>query len=159
MHRASTSIVCTLMLAAAACGGGGSSSATGPGNNASNAMSAQIDGATWTSSASRRATRTNNVLSITGSDNAQKLITIAVANVTATGTFSLALGNANGALGNVIDGTKIWASSLQGGGGTIIVTTLSSARVAGTFSFTAVPATSAATGTVRVTNGTFDLTF
>jgi hypothetical protein len=160
MRRTLSIPVSIIALLCAACGDGYGDS-TGPGNNNNaNAITAQIDGVAWTSSGSRLATHSNNVLTITGADNAGKVITIALANVTATGTFSLAVGNPNGALGNVIDGARIWASTGQGGSGTITVSTLTSARVAGTFSFTAVPAPSTpATGTVRVTGGTFDLRF
>jgi Family of unknown function (DUF6252) len=134
----------------------GSDKASGPASS-TNAMTATVSGAAWTASASRSATYANQVLTITGIDNANLLVTIAVANVAGTGTFSLAPGNTHGALGNVINGARIWASSLQGGSGTITVTTLTATRVAGTFLFTGVPATASATGSVVVTGGAFDL--
>jgi Family of unknown function (DUF6252) len=139
-------------LALTACGG---SDSTGPGP-ASNTMTAQVDGAAWTA-ATRGATYVNGVLTITGTNAAQLLVTIGVSNVTGPGTFSLAGGNQNGALGNVINGAAIWASSLAGGSGTITVTSLTATAVTGTFSFTAVPATASATGTRQVTSGQFNL--
>ena len=44
-----------------------------------------------------------------------------------------------------------------GGSGTVVVNTLSATRVSGTFSCTLVPSSGGATGTVRVTQGAFDV--
>jgi hypothetical protein len=57
----------------------------------------------------------------------------------------------------VILGGQSWGTSLQGGTGSITITSYAAGRVAGTFAFDA-PST-ASGGTLHVTNGSFNVTF
>jgi hypothetical protein len=52
-----------------------------------------------------------------------------------------------------------WGTGFAGGSGTITVTVLTATRIAGTFSFDAMPGSGAATGTLQVRNGVFDVSF
>jgi hypothetical protein len=53
-----------------------------------------------------------------------------------------------------------WSTKMAGGSGTVVVTAVSATRATGTFSFVApADASTGATGTVRVTNAAFDVTF
>jgi hypothetical protein len=115
-----------------------------------------VNGQAW-SATTRSVTHVNGTLTVTGTDPSQRTILVAAANVTAPGTFQLTQGNPNGAIASVIEGAAIWSSPLPGGSGTLTVSVLTATRVAGSFTFTGVPATSSATGTRAVTSGQFDL--
>jgi hypothetical protein len=127
---------------------------SGPGTGS---ISAQVNGQAWSAPTTRAATHVNNTLTITGTDASQRTILVAAANVTAPGTFQLTQGNPNGAIASVIEGAAIWSSPLPGGSGTLTVTVLTATRVAGSFTFTGLPATASATGSRIVTGGQFDL--
>jgi hypothetical protein len=131
---------------------------SGPGGS-NNYISATVNGAAWAGSSVKYATYSSQVLSIGGTNGSGQLVSIALANLTAVGTYSLSPGNPNAGIANVIEGggTAIWASNIGGGSGTITVTTFSLTRMAGSFSFSAVPANAGATGTMVVANGSFDL--
>lgn len=62
--------------------------------------------------------------------------------------------------GNYSFGNSSWGAGAGGGSGSIVISTRTTNRVAGTFSFTmnATPGTSA-TGTKTISQGSFDLTF
>ncbi len=165
-----TRLVPGVVLLLVACSGG--SSPTGSNNNDGGgggggggggaAMTATINGTAWSSNISYRATWGGNVISITGSGGASvtnyTLITMAVTSVTAAGTYPLSFGNTQVGLVNVVNGTKDWSTGFPGGVGTLIITSLTPTHVIGTFSFTAIPAsTSAATDTLKVTDGKFDM--
>jgi hypothetical protein len=68
-------------------------------------------------------------------------------------------GDAFAGTGVVIKGGKSWGSSLQGGTGSVTLTTLTANHIVGTFAFSAVASGGGATGTSVVTNGQFDITF
>jgi hypothetical protein len=125
-------------------------------NGPTSTMSAVVSGSVWLT-ASRSFTYLGQVLTITGQNVAGLRVQVAMANVTSIGIYQLGPGNPNGALGNVINGSSIWASSLEGGTGSLQLTLLTPSRVSGTFSFTAVPASGGATGTQPVTGGSFDI--
>jgi hypothetical protein len=122
-------------------------------------FSATVNGVAFSGSASRYATYANQVLSVGGTNGDGRMVTIALANITAVGTYSLSPNNPNAAIANVMEGSPlgIWASNITGGSGTLTVTTFSLTRMAGSFSFVAVPANASASGTAVVTNGSFDL--
>jgi hypothetical protein len=122
-------------------------------------MTASVNGSAWEASLILSATYQNLVLTISGENNTQQIVRIASADVSGTGDFLLSPGNATAALGNVIQGTAIWASNIQSGSGTLTITALTQTRVAGTFNFIAFPATQSATGFTTVTAGSFDITF
>jgi len=75
-----------------------------------------------------------------------------------TGTFSLNTGQLN--LVNISSATgQTWSTVAPGSTGSIVITTYTANRIAGTFSFTAAALSGGATGTLTVTNGSFDVTF
>jgi Family of unknown function (DUF6252) len=159
----------TMLVLLAACGGGSSPTGSNNDGNGGNngggggaAMTATINGTAWSSTISYRATWGGNVISITGSGGASltdyTVITMAVTSVTAAGTYPLSFGNTQVGLVNVVNGTSDWSTGFPGGVGTLIISSLTATHVTGTFSFTAIPAsTSSATDTLKVTNGKFDM--
>ncbi len=142
-----------------------SNSSTGPDGNtggATGTLTATVNGAPFSATFHTTATVTNNIVVVQGEEQAggaytYNLITIAIGNFSAPGTFSLALGNANGANALWTAGTADWSTALTGGTGTITVTAYNATHIAGTFSFTAV--SSAGADNVVVTNGKFDVPF
>jgi hypothetical protein len=145
------------LLFAGACGGG-SSKITGTNNSASGPMSATIDGQAWASPVPQ-AVYKGNILSVAGIDLGITAAVSFASAVSGTGTYSLSYGNQLAGSGGVSKGGKGWTSGLQGGTGTLTLTTLTANHVAGTFAFDAVAASGGATGTVHVTDGKFDITF
>ncbi|MGH7592254.1 MAG: hypothetical protein ACRELE_00130 [Gemmatimonadales bacterium] len=145
-----------VVVAVAACSSGGSGNVTGP-SNGTPGMSASINGAAW-QSAGPSAIYSHQILSIAGL-NLSYGIGIAVGQLTTTGTYSLAYGNQNAGSATVSNTTSGWGTGFPGGTGTITVTTLDATHVVGTFAFDAVPASGSGTGTVRVTNGQFNIAF
>ena len=86
-------------------------------------------------------------------------ITITIRRMEQAGTYDLALsGNAGGYAEAVSEATQSWLCATSQGAGSVVITELSSARIAGTFSFSA-PAliTSGAMGTKVVSSGSFDV--
>ena len=124
----------------------------------SGALSAQIDGQSW-SATTRNVTYVSGTVTVTGTDGSQRTVLVAAANVTAPGSFQLTQGNPNGAIASVIEGAAIWSSSVAGGTGTLTISVLTATRVKGSFTFTGLPATASATGTRAVTSGQFDLAY
>ena len=165
MKRAPIVLAACAVLLSAACGGG-SDSSTGPNNNNNGSItgdgniSATFNGTAWRSLKSGdRVSKTGQFYGLS-SVNPPYAIVISIANVTAPGTFQLNLqAGGNGSSGIVSNSTGGWGTAFAGGTGTVTVTTLTASRIVGTFSFDAVPASGAATGTLQVRNGTFDLTF
>jgi hypothetical protein len=58
-----------------------------------------------------------------------------------------------------VNATNVWNTGLTGGSGTLTITSLTTTRIAGSFTFTANAAGGSATGTQSVTSGTFDAGF
>jgi hypothetical protein len=147
------------LVLAIGCGGGGSSSLTGTNNNLTGPMSATIDGTAWASPLPS-AVYSANILSVAGIDlGITKSVGFVSGGVTGPGTYSLSFGNQLAGHGTVTKAGQGWTSGVQGGTGTLTLTTLAAHHVVGTFSFDAVGASGGATGTVHVTNGKFDITF
>ncbi len=147
------------LLFAAACGGKDSSSITGSNNSGTGSLSATIDGKAWASPAPS-AVYQGTILSVAGLDlGLTASVSFATAGVSGTGTYSLSYGNQLAGSGIIVEGGKGWTSGMQGGTGTLTLTTFTANHVVGTFSFTGVASTGGATGTVQVTNGKFDITF
>lgn len=126
-------------------------------------MSATVAGTAFSPpSATVAAHYVGQVLTLQGSTTANPVTAISmnVLNVTGPGTYQL---NPNfvGTFAQVAitDGAsaQVWTTALSPGNGTITVTTLSSTRVAGTFTFTAQFASGGATGQKSVTSGSFDI--
>lgn len=141
----------------------GCDSPAGP-NGGDSAITATIDGQQWKAATTPGATiamrlTPNNLLSVTGTDQALRSVNLTIQGVTGPGTYQLSA--VPGAIGSVTEGGSgqaVWLSSLSGGSGTTIITVLNAERVAGTFAFTAVPAPgNPSSATVQVTNGQFDM--
>jgi len=59
-----------------------------------------------------------------------------------------------------MSGTQTWQTTVAGGSGTLVITTFSATSASGTFSFVAPAiASTGATASKTVTNGTFNVTF
>lgn len=148
------------LVALAACGG----DSGGP-SNSNGSMSATIGGTSWTASLTVQGSYNSNVLSFAGNGGSGAntyQINITLLNVTAPGTYNF---NA-GSIGNIALVTQpgppvaTWNASGLAGSGSVTITSISSSRAQGTFSFTgAASGGTAATGTKAVTNGQFDVRF
>ncbi len=147
-------------LAVVACG----SSSTGPGNGGpGGTMTASVTGASFNPpSTTVAASYANQVLTVQGSTTTSPItaITINVLNVTGKDTYQLNP-NFTGTFGQVAitngSAVQVWTTALSPGTGFITLTTLTSTRVAGSFTFTAQSASGGATGQKSVTSGTFDI--
>ena len=149
-----------------ACGSNMQTSTTAPSGSGTSTsttggtISALLDGAQWSGSLTSRATFTtsNGVLSITGQDPSFRVLTMAIT-ASAAGTYSVTFPIA-GNLANWVVGTGNWTTAAQGGQGTVVVTTMTTNRVAATFTLTVMPSflnAASAMNTVRFTSGQFDM--
>lgn len=156
MHPVRSVLLCLALLSATGCGTDGEIS----GFSGSGTMSATVAGSAWTASEFVQASRSGNVLSISGSDGELQL-QLTVPNVTITGVFNFGAGNPGVAqLIETASGSATWTSALVGGTGTLTLTTFTNERAAGTFNFSGIAADGTpAMGTRTVTNGTFDVRF
>jgi hypothetical protein len=138
---------------ATSCGGGGETP-TGPGTGS---LTAQVDGAAWRASRGVAATRAAGFIGVGGTASDASSISFAFPD-TGPGTFAVA--SSNGTNGSYVKSGQGWTAAFgNGGSGTITVTTLTTSRVAGTFSFVAPGISGGAAGNKTVTNGSFDISF
>jgi hypothetical protein len=76
--------------------------------------------------------------------------------VNGTGTYSMGQNNVN--VATFIEGTSTWNGIIDlGGNGTLTLTTVTSTRVAGSFSLTLVPSTQTTAIGTKTISGTFDI--
>lgn len=150
-----------LLAAVTACGGG----TTPGGGGGATGFTASVDGTAYTYdqythvSVSTAAPGTYVLIgSRIVSGTTAESITLSIYNISATGTYPLGVNATNfGGIASVQEGATSFTTPLNGGSGTVTVTTLTSTRIAGTFAFTAAnPLTP--TSIKTVTNGSFDLT-
>lgn len=129
-------------------------------------LSTLIDGVQWTSSLSRRATLTNNILAVTGQDTSFRVITFAVplsagllVPPSSPPTISLDFTPAIHGTVTMVLGAQNWDNGHAGGAGSFTVTSISATRVTGTFTVTLVsnPINVVAVPTAHLTNGQFDM--
>jgi len=129
-------------------------------------LSTLIDGVQWTSSLSRRATLTNNILAVTGQDTSFRVITFAVplsagllVPPSSPPTISLDFTPAIHGTVTMVLGAQNWDNGHAGGAGTFTVTSISATRVTGTFTVTLVsnPINVVPVPTAQLTNGQFDM--
>jgi hypothetical protein len=155
MRAVQLSLVLVLVLAA--CGG----DAVGPDLDGS-PMSATIDGVRWAAASTPGAVaviRTELFVVIGGSDVNLVAVSLSMPAVSAPGTYPLVPPTAYHGLVQEQQ-ERTWTSGQPGGSGSVTITSVSDARIAGTFEFAALPAPgTSATGTRQVTNGRFDVTF
>lgn len=131
-------------------------SGTGPGG-----IAATLDGQPWSSTAVQFASFVpfDKLLELRGTDGFN-VMDITVDSVTGPGTTSLNYGSPTSSSGSIMNPNGTWYTNGPGGVGTITITTFTANRVAGTFSFTAIPFPGTGATTNRlVTNGTFDLAY
>ena len=150
-----------LLLVATNCGGGGSS-VTGTSNNAllNGTFSASINGSRWSAAGRVAVTRgAGNSLIIAGASLTYS-ISFALINATGPGTFSLVYTTTTVPSFAILSGNgAAWTTNTTGGTGTVVVTTLTANRVAGTFTFDAPASPGQGTTTAHVTGGAFDVTY
>jgi hypothetical protein len=150
----------------AACGGGDGGS-TGPGGG-STGMSAVIDGQAWSavdlSIAALPVPGVPGSFVVTGAQTTggnTRSIVLTFYNISTTGTYPLGVSTTVfGGIGQASSTANgSWITEGTGGDGTFTLTKLTPTRVAGTFSFIAVPGHSNpnGVGTVSVTQGKFDV--
>jgi hypothetical protein len=138
-----------------------------PTPNGGNTFSALLDGVAWSSTLSRRATLTNNILLITGQDTNFRVISLAVplsaglqVPPSPAPTISLDFIPAIHGTVTMVLGAQNWDNGHTGGAGTFTVTSISTTRVTGTFTVTLVsnPLNVVPVPTAHLTNGQFDMT-
>jgi Family of unknown function (DUF6252) len=120
-----------------------------------------VDGTEWVSTVTSEDAGVGPLGSITiqGTYANSRSITIILSNIDAPGTYPLGVSAANVgglAIYSTTSGES-WSTPPSGDAGTITLTTLTTGRIAGTFSFTATPLGGGATGNKVVTDGVFDL--
>jgi uncharacterized protein DUF6252 len=148
------------LVAAIACGG--SSSSTAPQSSLLNGrFTASINGAAWTATGRVSVTPSDAHSLIIQGSSPTYIITLDLLNAVAVGVYNLP---GDSLLASFANGTNFsagasWSTSLTGGSGSVSLTTLTSSRVAGTFSFVAFPPTGSKAGTLNVASGSFDVTY
>jgi hypothetical protein len=158
-------------VAAFACGGGdddddGDPTGPGPGGGGATngSMTASVGGASWSATGTVGVTRSNpNTIGIAATGFAGGTAYGIVVNiVNATGPGSHNANPFSGGDGStIIVGTQAgtgYASALNGGSGTITITSLTSNRIVGTFFGTLGPSSGSGASLV-ITSGQFDITF
>jgi hypothetical protein len=167
MHRRRLLALALLAATSSLTACGGDDGGTGPTPGGSKSMQASVAGVQWTANPlAISAVRSGTVLTIAGSDikaGTTTQININLPNVTGTGVFQLNPNFAGQlALLTITTGTtpSVWTTALSPATGSISISTLTTERVAGTFSFTAQasPGTPATSQRV-VSSGTFDIAF
>lgn len=150
-----------VLCAALACGGDPGPDDGGGGGGTSGNITAQVDGTDWESAVTSEDAGVGplGVITIQGTYASTQSITIILSNIDEPGTYPLGVNSSNvGGLAVFSTSTgQSWFTPGSGAAGTIALTTLTQGRIAGTFSFNAIPQGGGATGIKVVTNGAFDL--
>ncbi len=148
---------------AAACGGDGPSGPSGPDGNtlANGSFSARVDGASFNAVAATivasSAGQAGTILAIGAGTSAGNSLGFAWID---SGTGTYAINQAVAANATYTEAGRSWSAQFGNqGSGSIVVTTRTATRVAGTFSFVMVPVGGGASGNKTITQGAFDLTF
>ena len=142
-------------------GPGGGDAGTGGGGSGSGNITANVDGQAWQSTVASEQAQVGplGAITIQGTYANTTTITLNLYNIDQPGTYPLGVGAAVvGGLGLVSTASGMsWATPSSGAAGSVTLTTLTSTRIAGTFTFDATPLIGGATGNKAVTNGNFDL--
>ncbi|HWN80474.1 MAG TPA: DUF6252 family protein, partial [Candidatus Udaeobacter sp.] len=145
--------------------GCGDDDPTGPGGNGGgNIYRATIDGASW-SAVSSTIQVTGGIeprlgtIVISGGNTSGDAVILTLSFIGGTGTYPLGVnpGTNAGGSGSVFDSPNTWLTPLSGAAGSVVITTRTATRIAGTFEFTAEPL-GASGADVVVTGGEFDIT-
>ena len=154
-----------LLAFTAACGGG--SDSTGPTQTTNlvtnGSFGAKVNGTAW-SGVGRVAVSQSGGLLVIAAVSGTYVFSFGIGPFTGPGTYSLVyapLANPPTASQAIVSqGSQSWGTSIQGGTGSVVITTFAAGHVAGTFSFDAPSAASGGGGgTLHVTSGSFDVTF
>ncbi len=165
MPRRFVSVALGLVVVTAACGGSDSTSpdTSNTQHPTNGTFTAQINGATWNSIGTASVSRSSsNLLVFAGAGPLGAVtygVTFAIGGATGTGTYSLTYLNTSASSGIVVTPSGVWSTYVNGGTGTLTLTTLTTNHIAGTFTADAAPSSSSTTGTLQLRNGKFDLTF
>ena len=136
-----------------ACGGDPASPPMPP----ARAMSASVDGVTWTAVSISTTPAEPSSLVIVGTDPAQTLVLLVPVG---EGPGTQVIGGPTPLAAGLTMDSQAWlASRTQGGSGSVTLTTATSGRVAGTFEFTLAGRDGVTPATRRVTSGAFDVTY
>jgi hypothetical protein len=122
-------------------------------------VSATVAGASWNAaSASGQYSAASRLVTISSSNNA-RFINISLNEVTGPGSYPVGTsGRVLSANGQTQTLNNSWSSSGPGSSGSVVITSLTTTRMRGTFSATIGPTPgSSTTGTLAVTNGSFDI--
>ena len=145
---------------------GGTTGGTTGGTSGTTQMIATIDGKAWTaSSGGVMAIQVSSAsggylisgIEITGTTIGTSL-SISINDIPGPGTYPLGTDGvsvAGGFAGVTVGGTQTWTTPVSGAAGTITITALTTAHIAGTFSYTARLPTNEAAGVRVVTSGVF----
>jgi len=163
MHRVARYLTVVLLVAASSCGGSDSGDlGTNPAINTvtNGTFTASINGSAWGALGKVIVSRpTANSIAFFATSTTYAL-SIALPNVPGPGTFSLNNSVTSGNQASISSLSGGWNSGSANAGGNVVITTLTSNHVVGTFAFDGAPtAGTGATTTIHVTNGKFDLTF
>ena len=162
----------------AACGGGDATSPSAgnqnPGGNnpggstGTNQMTASINGQSFSVSGvavfagQLDANGGSYLISGVETSGSARAITFSLSGIAGPGTYLLGVDGVSvtGGIGSVtVSGTNVWNTGLTGGSGSLTITSLTTTRIVGTFTFTANAAGGTATGSQSITNGSFDVGF
>ena len=148
-------------LAVSACGSSGTATVDPNlgGFLTNGSFKATINGGAWSPIGTVVVSRVGGGLTMAAVSTTYAM-TIVVLNVSGPGTTTLNASVHNGSHATVSStGQSGWETGNTGGTGSVVVTTLTSNHVVGTFTFDAPPNGTSTSPTMHVTNGTFDLTF
>lgn len=125
---------------------------------------ATINGVAWSSSAQTLSnySASGHTYTLTGAESATgRAIALSLGNIESPGTYALGT-SLPLRIASTSAGSSAWITPFDASpaAGTVTVTIATPTRIKGTFSFTAVPSSTApgTTGTATVTNGSFDVT-
>jgi len=125
---------------------------------ASGSLTAVVDGEGWMAAFVAAGSSGDTIYSVVGVDSTSASIGFLIpGNV--RGSYTIGTGSAAFAFYLTNAGQENWNADSSQGSGTIVVTTLTATRIAGTFTFQAVTVTQSTPTTVTVTNGVFDILF
>jgi hypothetical protein len=153
-------LFCTLLTFVIASCGSDSSGPSGGGAG----LSARIDGAQWQAGTLGFTVQTTSQpggFYIQGSSTTGGTATslnLMLSRITGPGSYPLGVNYSNsGGIATVTRGAQGYSTPLSGAAGTVSITSITAARIAGTFSFQADPIVAGAGAAIAVTSGEFDV--
>ncbi len=154
-HTLLSSVLFAALATLAGCGGEDGDDMMGPGLG-TGSMSMTLDGQAWTAVAAN--VDNSNGIIVTAASNASGVAMGFAFLDNGPGTYTIGPGQVTNA-NHSTQGGNLWLASGSQGSGTLVVTTLTSTRVAGTFAFEMVAFAQETPPTRSITNGVFDIEF